>query len=571
MNSPIYSVDAECRDCYKCVRHCPVKAIRVENDHATVAPEGCILCGRCVGVCRHSAKRVRDDLPRVRSLLWQNSNVHASLAPSFVSEFPGIRPAQLASALKKLGFAGVHETAEGAERVSQVVAELLDQANSGLFLSSACPVAVDLVVRHQPGLASMLTPVMSPMLAHARMLKARFGHDAAVVFIGPCIGKKRDADRSPDLLHSALTFEELRRWFDCCGVDPASLADDPGYAAPGTGARYPLEGGMNQTIRDFLKRRDMDDALVTVSGLERIASELKTLERRRPGQPPLFLELLACEGGCVAGPRASARNAVAARLDVAAYARGERPRAPAEVAIDQTWHPEPVAEPDCTEEELSDTLKTLGKTQPEDELDCGGCGYNSCRALARAIRNGAAERQMCVSHMRQLAQKKMNALARALPYGLVVADAQLRILECNERFGAMFDETLALAYASKPGLQHADLTRILPFPSIFRSVLDTGREIIRKSVKVEERIYSVTVFNIEPHSVVGALILEVTDTEKRRQQLIEKSRSVVTNTTKTVQEIAYRLGQNSAQSELILNSVIELFAADAPDPCGREE
>ena len=135
----------------------------------------------------------------------------------------------------------------------------------------------------------------------------------------------------------------------------------------------------------------------------------------------------------------------------------------------------------------------------------------------------------------------------------------------------MFDETLALAYASKPGLQHADLTRILPFPSIFRSVLDTGREIIRKSVKVEERIYSVTVFNIEPHSVVGALILEVTDTEKRRQQLIEKSRSVVTNTTKTVQEIAYRLGQNSAQSELILNSVIELFAADAPDPCGREE
>ena len=571
MNSPIYSVDAECRDCYKCVRHCPVKAIHVENDHASVAPEACILCGRCVGVCRHAAKRVRDDLPRVRSLLWQNSNVHASLAPSFVSEFPGIRPAQLASALKKLGFAGVHETAEGAERVSQVVAEILDHADSGLFLSTACPVAVDLVVRHQPELAGALTPVMSPMLAHARMLKARFGHDASVVFIGPCIGKKRDADRAPDLLHAALTFEELRRWFTCCGVDPATLPDDPDDAAPGPGARYPLEGGMNQTIRDFLKRRDMEDAFVTVSGLEHIASELKSLEHRKPGQPPLFLELLACEGGCVAGPRTSSRNAVAARLDVAAYARAIRPRRPASVAIDQAWHPEPVTEPPCTDEDLAATLKTLGKTQPEDELDCGGCGYDRCRALARAIRNGAAEPQMCVSHMRQLAQKKTNALARALPYGLVIADAHLRILECNERFGALFDEPLALAYAARPGLKDADLTRILPFPSLFRSVLDTGREIIRKSVQVEERIYSVTVFNIDPHTVVGALILDVTGTEKRRQQLIEKSRSVIANTTRTVQEIAYRLGQNSAQSELILNSAIELFAADAPDPCGREE
>lgn len=571
MNSPIYSIDAECRDCYKCVRHCPVKAIHVENDHAAVAPEACILCGRCVGVCRHSAKRVRDDLPRVRSLLWQRGNVHASLAPSFVSEFPDVRPAQLITALKRLGFAGVHETAEGAARVSQAVAELLDQHDTGIFLSTACPVAVDLVLRHQSGLARALTPVMSPMLVHARILKTRFGHEAAVVFIGPCIGKKRDADCAPELLHAALTFEELRRWFACCGIDPATLPDDPDAAAPGPGARYPLEGGMNETIRAFLARRDMVDEFVTVSGLEHIASELKSLEPRKTGQPPLFLELLACEGGCVAGPRSSVRNAVAARLDVAAYARDVRPRQPAAVPITQNWHPEPVAEPPCSDDDLAATLKMLGKTQPKDELDCGGCGYDRCRALARAIRNGTAEPQMCVSHMRELAQKKTNALARALPYGLVVADANLRILECNERFGALFDESIALAYAARPGLQDADLTRILPFPSLFRSVLDTGREIIRKSVKVEDRIFSVTIFNIDPNTVVGALILDVTETEKRRQQLIEKSRSVIANTTRTVQEIAYRLGQNSAQSELILDSVIELFAADAPDTSGREE
>jgi len=176
-----------------------------------------------------------------------------------------------------------------------------------------------------------------------------------------------------------------------------------------------------------------------------------------------------------------------------------------------------------------------------------------------------AEPQMCVSHMRQLAQKKTNALARALPYGLVIADAHLRIMECNERFAKLFGEALATAYEARPGLRDADLTRILPFPSLFKGVLDSGHEIIRKSVRLDGRIFSVTVFNVEPRAVVGALILDVTDTEERRQQLIEKSRTVIQNTTKTVQEIAYMLGKNSAQSELILNSVIDMFAAEDPD------
>jgi len=172
---------------------------------------------------------------------------------------------------------------------------------------------------------------------------------------------------------------------------------------------------------------------------------------------------------------------------------------------------------------------------------------------------------MCVSHMRQLAQKKTNALALALPYGLVIADAHLRIMECNERFAKLFGDALATAYESRPGLRDADLTRILPFPHLFKAVLDSGHEIIRKSVKLGTRIFSVTVFNVDPHTVFGALILDITDTEQRRQQLIEKTRTVIQNTTKTVQEIAYMLGKNSAQSELILNSAIDMFSAEAPD------
>ena len=564
MTSPVYSVDAQCRDCYKCVRHCPVKAIRVENDHAAVTPQTCILCGRCVSVCSHSAKQVRDDLPRARALLRQHIPVHASLAPSYVSEFPGVRPAQLATALKRLGFAGVHETAEGAELVSQEVARLLDAAKTGLFLSTACPVAVELITRYYPDFTASLTPIMPPMLAHALQLKNRYGAHTPVVFIGPCIGKKRDADMTPGLLHTALTFEELHRWLFVTGIDPSDMPDDPDTVKPGNGALYPLEGGMNQTIRHFLKRRDLDDGLLTISGLDAIAETLKTLNPHAAGRP-LFLELLACEDGCIAGPKAAAHNTIRAHLEVLDHARSAVPRDPPAADIARTWHPEPVHKPAFGEDKIACTLHSLGKYQKEDELNCGGCGYDSCRALANAILIGVAEPQMCVSHMRQLAQKKTNALSRALPYGLVIADAHLRIMECNERFAKLFDDTLATAYEARPGLRDADLTRILPFPNLFKSVLASGHEIIRKSVRLNAKIFSVTVFNVDPHAVVGALILDVTETEQRRQQLIEKSRTVIQNTTKTVQEIAYMLGKNSAQSELILNSAVDMFAAEDPD------
>ena len=564
MTAPVYSVDAQCRDCYKCVRHCPVKAIRVENDHAVVTPQTCILCGRCVSVCSHSAKQVRDDLPRARALLRQKQAVCASLAPSFVSEFSGIRPAQLATALKRLGFTAVHETAEGAERVSQEVAALLDAAPDGLFLSTACPVAVELVTRYYPDFTAALTPVMPPMLAHAAQLKNRYGAKTPIVFIGPCIAKKRDADNGPERLHTALTFEELRRWFLVTGINPGDMPDDPDYEKPGNGALYPLEGGMNQTIRHFLKRRDLDDALLTVSGLDNIAATLKTLDLHTVGRP-LFLELLACEGGCIAGPKTALHNTITAHLDVLGHARSAVPRMPPPADIACTWRAEPFLPPAFAESQISATLHTLGKYQKEDELNCGGCGYDSCRALARAILAGVAEPQMCVSHMRQLAQKKTNALSLALPYGLVIADAHLRIMECNERFAKLFGEPLATAYEARPGLRDADLTRILPFPNLFRNVLESGHEIIRKSVKIGPQIFSVTVFNVDPHAVFGVLILDVTDTEQRRQQLIEKSRTVIQNTTKTVQEIAYMLGKNSAQSELILNSAINMFAAESPD------
>lgn len=250
---PIFTVDAECQDCFKCVRCCPVKAIKVEGGHATVIPELCIACGTCVEVCPVHAKKFRDDMGRVRRLLQGEVPVYASLAPSWVSEFKGVPVERMVAALRRVGFAGVSETALGAQVVSQTVAGQLQGKQSGLVISSACPVVVDLVRKYLPEFSESISPVLSPALTHARMLQKHFGSKIKVAFIGPCVAKKNEADRHPELIAVAIMFPRLRQMFKEAGVDPWHT--DPGpddhfvLADAEEGALYPIEGGMNDTIR----------------------------------------------------------------------------------------------------------------------------------------------------------------------------------------------------------------------------------------------------------------------------------------------------------------------------------
>ena len=560
--SPVYSVNAQCRDCYKCVRRCPVKAIRVENDHAVVLPEACIYCGTCVGTCPNRAKVVRDDLQTVRNLVSARKDVVLSLAPSFASEFAGVEPAQLMTALKRLGFAHVRETAVGANIVSRRVAELMAKRTHSLQISSACPVVVNLIQRYYPRFTAYLSPVDSPIIAHCKALREEFP-DSPIVFAGPCVGKKYESDQQQSLLHTALTFEELRRWMMMAGVDdPASLPPDPAYRLPGDGAYYPVEGGMLRSVERNFHALAPEGELQTMvlTGVRTLQTMLESLDPKTLEQP-LFIEALACPGGCVCGPKTRVRCAAGGMLDVLRHAKKTLPDDPEKTPdIGRHYRPLPAVRQEFPEEAISATLHALGKFNPEDELNCAGCGYDSCRALACAILAGNAEPQMCVSRMRQIALKQSSAIDRALPYGLVVADKQLRIIECNERFATLLGSAAKLAYDARPGLRDADLARLIPHPQLFHKVLETGEEIIRQTVEIEDRLFSLTIFNVDVHEVVGALILDVTETERKRRALIEKSRTVVVNTAKTVQEIAFMLGRNAAESELILDSAVEMFA-----------
>ena len=330
--APIFTERNECQDCFKCVRECPVKAIKIENSCATIIQQRCLACGHCVGVCPSGAKRVRDDLVAAIELLQTRGRVLVSLAPSFVSEFPGVPPAVLIRALKALGFHAVSETALGAQQVSGSAAALLQDPTPRLNVSSACPVVVEYLLRYKPALAKTLTPLVSPVLAHGHLLRAAYGKEIGVVFISPCIAKKREVDAHPDVIDVAITFEDLRRWLTEKKIALDGLQPQPDDRfvpeAAEEGGLYPIDGGMSASVKAGCSATEAQ--CMSFSGMATIQKALDGL-CEAPLEHPLFLELLACEGGCVNGPKSSRRTATALkRAQVIGYARlepGKLPRA----------------------------------------------------------------------------------------------------------------------------------------------------------------------------------------------------------------------------------------------------
>ena len=563
---PIYTVDAECQDCYKCLRQCPVKAIRVEEGHARVAPEACVACGGCVAVCPARAKHIRNDLNRAKHLLTLQAPVYASLAPSWVSEFPDVNAAQMIAALRHLGFAGVGETALGAQEVSSAVAAALSQHTPGIHISSACPAVVSFVCKYLPEHAAAITHLHSPLLAHCRLLRQVYGDNIRTVFVGPCIAKKAEADTHPELLDVALTFEELQQWFTQQEIVPAAMQPDEADVfvpeAAEEGALYPVEGGMIETVNalgDFSHAR-----FVSVAGIEAIGKTLKGLNTHHL-DTPVFIEALACEGGCVGGPCTSVENAllgkrlqVEQRVAMPQHPLQRQPR----VTIEEQYQAMPVAVADHDPAQLRDALMRVGKKKPEDELNCSGCGYNSCREFAAAMLENKAEPTMCVSYMRKLAHNKANALLRCMPSGVVIVNAEMRIIECNERFAQMFGEEVAMIYEACPGLNNCSLAKVLPFTDIFKNVLASNEEIHYDHYRYGDRLLNITVFSLEPHQVVGAVILDVTRQELQRDQIAQRAQEVIRRNLSTVQEIACMLGEHVADTEILLRSIAEGYTAD---------
>ena len=565
---PIYTLQNECVDCYKCVRECSMKAIKIENGHASVIPERCIACGHCVTICPSHAKQIRNDITKARAVLTAKEQVYVSLAPSWAGFFD-CDEKTIITALKKLGFSGISETAIGAQEVSIAVKKILEKRENKVHISSACPAIVDYVRIYMPEFAHCITPVASPALTHAKFLKKTYGENIGVIFIGPCIAKKNESDHNPELIDVSLTFKELMEWFAQENIDLNTIeVEENAVFVPEKayeGAYYPIEGGMNKTLR--LSGCAKDIQLVSVSSVNTFRASLENMDLNKIDRP-IFVEALACDGGCANGPaKISAKAGVLTMSDILRHIK-LRDTVPSEpdVVVEKVYEERPIKRPKHTVEEIMAAMASIGKHSIEDELNCGGCGYDTCRQLAEALLNGDAEPSMCVSYMRKLAIRKASAMLRCMPSAIVMTDANLNIIEANEAFVKMFASDLYEIFKSRPeGLSGSALDRIIPFANLFTHTLKTGKDIHKERYPVDGKLYDITIFGIEPNKIAGAVITDVTKSEMKREQIAKKAHEVIAKNVATVQNIACLLGEHMVDTELLLSQIAEGYEETAPE------
>ena len=615
---PLYTIKNNCQDCYKCVRRCPVKAIKIEDGSAMIVPDLCIACGTCYRVCPAKAKQARNDLTRAKHLVQSGKDVYVSLAPSWITEFEGVSREQMIAAIRRLGFRGVSETALGAEEVSANIAGLLDKAandalqvsaapdmsqtacgekdedasaersperTSGvredtdtgeapqvsaanrLFISTACPAVVEYINKYVPERTANLTKLTSPLLAHCRLLKTALGKDIEVIFIGPCIAKKIEADRHPDLLSLSLSFTDLRQWLKDENIElkdiHTSVFDKFVMSKAEEGTAYPVEGGMIETLKPY--EQSQKAYLMQITGIDNIKRELKNI-REEALDRPVFIECLACEGGCVNGPcTSSKKSGLEKRVEIlkeSDFSGLAGKRSPS-VDIRLDYAPEAIVQPKHDETDIKRVLASIGKYSIEDEINCGGCGYNTCRNFAKALLDGKAEPEMCVSHMKQQAQCKANALLRCIPSPIVIANARLSIMEYNDKFVETFwNEDEHADIYDQNNLHGADLRDFINFTNLFSASLDLEQDIHREHVRFNDKLFDVVVFNIDKKQIVGGIIEDVTNMEMKKEQIAEKAKEVIHKNLATVQQIACTLGEHMAETEVLLRSIAKDFAAD---------
>lgn len=560
--------EGSCVNCYKCIRECPIKAIEFKDGRAGIMEDECVLCGTCVLTCPQGAKVVKNEVPSVKQLIQEGRKVYVTLAPSWVGWFD-CSFAQLSAALKKIGFAGVEETAIGAAEVSREYAALMQNGYMNNIIATACSSVVMLVERHFPELVKMLAPISSPMMAHARIMREMYG-DIKVVFLGPCLSKKFEASDplSGGLVNYALTFPAIEEWMHEQGVDPCAIEPDSnakGVSEP-VSRLYPTASGILKTIGDESYHQYKP---VAVDGLDRC---LELFQALRDGQVDhLFVEANICAGSCIGGPVMRMHGK---RTIVSAQKIGEAPMpqdaVPAPTSLQHMPHPRvfsnrAVKNEMPTEEQIREILAKIGKTSKEQELNCGSCGYPSCRAKAIAVFQGKADINMCLPFLRQRAENLSNMVIEHSPNAIIAMDDDLCVQDLNP---------LALTML---GQERADVVG-MPLPMFFgESDFDKCREegvpAVKKyfSSELDKSIEQTTLY-IPEHRMYLVFIKDISQEEERKKKLVEMRDSTVDIAQKVIekqmvvaQEIASLLGETTAETKVALTNLKKTMGTISED------
>lgn len=543
---------SNCKNCYKCIRHCPVKAIRFSGNQAHIIGDECILCGHCFVVCPQNAKEIVNETEKVKVLL-QAYPVYVSLAPSFIANYDGVGINAMRRALKKLGFADVEETALGATVVKNEYDRLLREEKRDIVISSCCHSVNLLIQKYFPKELPYLADVLSPMQAHCQDLKKRHP-GAKTVFIGPCVAKKDEASHYDGIVDAVLTYEELTEWLGSEGI---TLEKEMDSQRESRARFFPTTGGV-------LKTMNLDAPgyqYMAIDGIENCISALKDIENGNIHHA--FIEMSSCVGSCVGGPVMEKYHPSPVReyLAVAQYAG------------DKDFE---VAQPDNhdlrkyfslierenkmpSESEINATLRQMGKLSKRDELNCGSCGYNTCREKAIAILQGKAEVSMCLPYLQKKAEGFSDRIVNNTPNGIIVLNDSFEVQQINEAAMGIMN------IRSASDVLGEQVVRIMD-PKVFYEVQKRKFNIHNRRVYLAEykRYVELTVvYDTDNHLYIG-IMRDITDEEKEREkkeniskQTIETADKVVDKQMRIVQEIASLLGETAAETKIALTKLKE--------------
>lgn len=544
---------SNCKNCYKCIRHCPVKSIRFSGNQAYIIGNECILCGQCFVVCPQNAKQIVDETEKVKVLLQSGAPVYVSLAPSFIANYEGVGIESMRAALKKLGFFDAQETALGATIVKNEYERMINEESRDIIISSCCHSVNLLIQKYFPSELMYLANVLSPMQAHCMEIKKQ-NPAAKTVFIGPCVAKKDEAQYYGGIVDAVLTFDELTAWLKEEGVE---LSKDEIHDDNSRARFFPTTGGILKTMaQDNPKYTYM-----TIDGVENCIAALRDIESGKIHN--CFIEMSACVGSCVGGPvmekfhRSPVRDYVA----VSNFAGNKdfNVKQPDSLELRKTFTVIEKKLQTPSDYEIGEILRQMGKFKPSDELNCGSCGYNTCREKAIAIYQGKAEISMCLPFLKDKAESFSDTIAKNTPNGLIVLNEALEVQQINS-------SALKIMNLNSASDVLGDLVVRVLDPQPFMEVLSTGKTIKDKRAYLAEygKYVEQTVIYDKDYKLIVCIMRDITEEENVREkkesigrQTVEIADKVVDRQMRIVQEIASLLGETAAETKIALTKLKE--------------
>ena len=544
---------SNCKNCYKCIRHCPVKSIRFSGNQAHIINNECILCGHCFVVCPQNAKEIVDETEKAKVLLQSGAPVYVSLAPSFVANYDGVGIGAVRKALQKLGFADVEETALGATIVKTEYERMLREDGRDVIITSCCHSINLLIQKYFPAELPYLADVLSPMQAHCTDIKRRHP-EAKTVFIGPCVAKKDEAAYYEGIVDAVLTFEELTTWLKAEGIELEQQMD---HDEESRARFFPTTGGILKTMA----QNAPGYTYMALDGVDNCIAALREIEQGHIHH--CFIEMSACIGSCVGGPVMEKYHRSPVR-DYQAVADFAGPRdfeveQPDRFAVRKAFTAIERKAPAPSEAEIQSILRQMGKFKPSDELNCGSCGYNTCREKAVAIIQGKAEISMCLPYLKDKAESFSDNIVNNTPNGLIVLNENLEVQQINNAARKIMNIRSASDVLGEPVIRILD-------PKIYMDVLKNGRGVrdMRTYLAEYQKYIEQTVVYDKDYHLLISIMRDVTDEETEREkkenisrQTVEIADKVVDKQMRIVQEIASLLGETAAETKIALTKLKE--------------